>query len=162
MSEKPMTPDLTAAGLRKLADTQIAVPVREDGQMAPFEWVEAAKTTLRALANKMEAQQATDAEREECSKCHGQGGYYLDAANGAVWSECDCEDGTVLRAPAVAVDEGWMLFPKEAWAFLCGESALNGLHFGEQPKDAIHRPYWWRTYIRKMIFEREAALKGGA
>lgn len=51
MSEKPMTPDLTAAGLRKLANTEIAVPVREDGQMDPFEWVQAAKVTLRAFAD---------------------------------------------------------------------------------------------------------------
>ena len=48
-----------------------------------------------------------------------------------------------------AVPEGMMLFPKEAWKFLTGEGSLDGVFFGEE--HSSHLPFWWRTYIRKML-----------
>lgn len=40
--------------------------------------------------------------------------------------------------------------------FLMGQSALDGLWFGERPSDG-RKPYWWRTHLRAAI----AAMREG-
>lgn len=56
---------------------------------------------------------------------------------------------TPAAVPGGAVPEGWMLFPKAAWDFLCGAGELNGFSFGERPAAAPN--FWWRSIIRKML-----------
>ena len=56
--------------------------------------------------------------------------------------------------PSVAVPEGWIPFPTEAWLFLTGEGPLAGRHFGDivcDDKTGRDEPFWWRSHIRHML-----------
>tara|TARA_A100000171_G_scaffold42956_2_gene44675 strand:+ start:2821 stop:3636 length:816 start_codon:yes stop_codon:yes gene_type:complete len=56
--------------------------------------------------------------------------------------------------PSVAVPEGWIPFPTEAWLFLTGEGPLAGRHFGDivcDDKTGRDKPFWWRSHIRHML-----------
>lgn len=50
----------------------------------------------------------------------------------------------------VAVPDGWMLFPKEAWTFLWGTSPLDGISFGDFHPNRVGL-FWWRHVIQQML-----------
>jgi hypothetical protein len=51
--------------------------------------------------------------------------------------------------------DGWVLVPRELVRFLLGETAFDGLWFGDIPRyvkgDARHGQFWWRHDLRAAL-----------